>query len=626
MAEQPTGAETPNDANVDSDANNEDKGNDNAANNKGDRANEGDRANGGDPVGDDVNKTAAQDVEKEDDDDDDDDDGDDEKDDSAEDGSDGQKCSVSLEFRRCRLSELREFEASRRSKNKQDLDSSSLYWKSFRRLLQDAMEETERARSIVAARAHIDREYARSLEAIGSGDLDDDSRPIAAGGKKKAASRQNADQHRKSVSVLRTGKEGLLESRPESALGMLSSVVRTHVDHAVRYRENASVITKEILPILSGLCESLVKEVGKIEIYGNALLLELEASEMKVKEAWGRYEAAADKILAGEGGGGGSSDVKDDGDAIVQDSSCVWLVDMKYVVSVILGRKVWKKANDGLGKLFGRMKELEFDRRKRLQQVMVLFLRRQEQLWISLPAILGPCVKQLGERSTERTMVDEDIGSAIRQEAQNIKMNESAAGAIDDSNGSGGGHGEASAGAITGGRPAALKDLDSPLTSKLVGRIKVIERKKEGFMGGWSPVLALITADSFLHLFSIPSTAGVNAGSAAEVAFGVLIPEVDVPEPDDLEKLSKKGKLAKDAGSVKRKWHKLLAPSDSFVLPNSTVQFLPKAGDNAFELTETVLNTGASSMFSKTSKRKVILRAVNQEEAVDWIVSMKKQK
>ena len=110
------------------------------------------------------------------------------------------------------------------------------------------------------------------------------------------------------------------------------------------------------------------------------------------------------------------------------------------------------------------------------------------------------------------------------------------------------------------------------------------------------------------------------------MAFSSLIPDVSIPDPEDIEKLVKKGKgLASSPSDVVRSWHNLMSPSDSVNLPNAAIAFLPKA-DSQFEVEETVFNTGASKMFSRTSKRKMVLRAVSQEEAVDWIVTLKAQR
>ena len=80
---------------------------------------------------------------------------------------------------------------------------------------------------------------------------------------------------------------------------------------------------------------------------------------------------------------------------------------MKYTLAVVLLQRVWKKANEGLGALFNRMKNLEYDRRVKMQELMVLFMQRQEQLWVALPALQGPCLKALSEKTIERSQVDE---------------------------------------------------------------------------------------------------------------------------------------------------------------------------------------------------------------------------
>lgn len=253
----------------------------------------------------------------------------------------------------------------------------------------------------------------------------------------------------------------------------------------------------------------------------------------------------------------------------------------------------------------------------RLQQLLVAFLQRQEQLYLSLPAIYSPSMKSLVEKPIDREKVNEEIGAAIRTGAQNIQLQENraklAATKLET---------DAMEQLAADQQQVVLSELPSPLMSKLLGKVKVLERKKDGMMGGWKLCLALMTADSFLHLFDIPSSAKIQAGSAAEVAFGALIPEVQLPDRATVEKSKVHKKKTSD---VVRPWHGLLHPSDSIVLQNSSVQFLPKSGDSCFEVSETIFNTGPSGFFSKTSKRKFTLRAVTQDEAVDWIVSLKAQ-
>ncbi|GMH83717.1 hypothetical protein TL16_g09694, partial [Triparma laevis f. inornata] len=495
---------------------------------------------------------------------------------------------------------LKKYEEGRRAKNKKHFDSNNLYWKSFRGLLNDAVLETDRALEIVEARAIIDRHYAESLEAIGMGNVDETNAPITSlsgnKGKQKQKKRQAADKEAGAArrGSLRMNAEGLLESRAASELGMLQQLIMTHGDCAARYNENVAVITNEIMPDLQNLVMTLSEEVGNITAYGDAIMLELEAAELK----------AADEL--------------------VENSVCVWVDEMKYTLSVVLLQRVWKAANEKLGELFNRMKNLEFDRRVKMQELMILFMQRQEQLWVALPAIQGPCLKGLTEKTVERGQVDEDIGAAIRTGAQNIQMSQVTAKMAEEGfklDGEGGEEARA-----RGSSTVTVDELDSPLKSALLGKAKVVEKRKEGMMGGWKPVLALVTADNFLHIFDIPTTAKVQSGSAPEVAFNSLIPSVDIPDVTDVEALVKKGKaLPSNPGEIVRDWHNLMHPDVSVNLPNTKIAFLPKSSDSAFEIEETVKNHGASAMFSKTSKRKLVLRAVSQEEAVDWIVTLKAQ-
>ena len=170
------------------------------------------------------------------------------------------------------------------------------------------------------------------------------------------------------------------------------------------------------------------------------------------------------------------------------------------------------------------MKNLEYDRRVKMQELMILFLQRQEQLWVALPAVQSPCLKSYTEKTIERSQVDNDIGASIRTGAQNIQMFNTTAkmaaiGVKSDAEEGGRGDGdEGGEGGEERERTSSLQvgELDSPLKSVLLGKAKVIEKRKEGMMGGWKPVLALVTADNFLHLFDIPSSAKIQVRRGAK--------------------------------------------------------------------------------------------------------------
>jgi hypothetical protein len=130
-----------------------------------------------------------------------------------------------------------------------------------------------------------------------------------------------------------------------------------------------------------------------------------------------------------------------------------------------------------------------------------------------------------------------------------------------------------------------------------------------------------VTADSFLHLFEVPSSAKLGSGSAPEVAFHALVPPVEVPNAETA-KTHVTGKVVKD-------WFKMLSPSMSLALPNCTITFKDEDETCVFEIAEKVPTSGASSMMmmsKKTTTRKVSLRTLSNEQSKEWIAAMKANK
>ncbi len=545
--------------------------------------------------------------------------------------SSSEKHHAPLPTRSSDYQKLKAYEANRSLTFGKTAESSTLYWRSFRSLLQDSVSETHRFLEMMEARCHSDRAYADSLAACAEGRVDNDNRPIPSTASK---TKQKKDAKRRDEDKFRLNSEtGLLESRTQSDIGMLAGLISGHADVAARYEENVAFVENDILPPLREALEKLEGDVAVIEALGDSLVLEVTAAEEKVKDSYRDYEECATKCLAG----GGSEDEIDrvispgmngtkTESGLIEDSYCVWVREMRYVLGVVLLQRCWRKCNDELSGLFKKMKDIEYNRRIRLRELLVLFMQRQEQLWLSLPALTSPALKALQEREIDREKIDEDVGKAIRIGAQNIQIKDNSR-AIQRSL-------SLAEQVNTEAKPetapaaeAALPDLDSPLTSSLLGRAKVIERKKDGLMGGWRPVLAVVTADNFLHLFDVPPALKASRGAAPEVAFQHLIPPVDVPTHEDFDRDVRKGRKAPSStGDVKRDWHGIVAPAESYVLPNCKIEYAPRVGDDVFEIAETVFNTGASKVFSRTSTRKVTLRSVNQQECVDWIVSLKSQR
>ena len=279
------------------------------------------------------------------------------------------------------------------------------------------------------------------------------------------------------------------------------------------------------------------------------------------------------------------------------DGSDVWVVEMQYRVLVAYQNTAWDKGSMELAKLFQRMKEEECTRRTHLREYLVAFVQRQQRLFLSLPGTYNPMLEELVGREMSRTEIEEMVQSAIHSRAQKFQKADLKT-------------------SKPGLNPAEITEdeedftLDSPLTSELLTTAQVVEKRVVGVLKAWKTALAVVTADSFLHLFEVPS-GRVQAGDTPEVAFKTLLPEVVVPSAENLS--YGKSNFAKG-------WSDSLAPTESFILANSTLQVRE---DNSLEVTETVETKGATKMFAKTVKRSIILKTLNKKDTEDLIVALK---
>lgn len=297
---------------------------------------------------------------------------------------------------------------------------------------------------------------------------------------------------------------------------------------------------------------------------------------------------------------------------IVEDCLDVWIVEMHYRVTVAYQSFAWEKASAELSKLFASMKETECRRRVSVREYLVAFTQRQERLFKVLPDVHTPVLKQLVGRDMDRSSLEGAVQDDIRKRADRLakedarmksqKKIKSPAAVVDDKEGN--------------------FTLQSPMQSELMCRARVVERKGTGMMASWRLSLAVITVDSFLHLFDLPA-GKVSLGSAPEVAFQVLVPKVEIPSSEALK--NKKGTAA--TTNFIKGWCDLLAPSESMVLPNCSIS-QPKLGreTSSFEVQEAIFNTGASKMFGKTTTKRITLRTINKRETQDWIAALKSRK
>jgi len=158
-------------------------------------------------------------------------------------------------------------------------------------------------------------------------------------------------------------------------------------------------------------------------------------------------------------------------------------------------------------------------------------------------------------------------------------------------------------------------ELASPLISDQLCMANVMETKSVGMMRSWRTVLAIITTDSFLHLFYLPSYLRVQSGSAAEVAFHALVPPVEIPS-------EKNTKSIQTASFKPKLWSTQLLPSVSIILPNSKIHFINDEVNSSFEITETILNQGVGKVFSKIGARKILFRTRTYEQTKEWVAAL----
>ena len=265
---------------------------------------------------------------------------------------------------------------------------------------------------------------------------------------------------------------------------------------------------------------------------------------------------------------------------------------MQYRIAVAYQNSAWEKGSLVLTNLFTKVKQEECVRRTTLREFLVAFVQRQQRLFLSIPSIQSSVLESLVEKEMTKEEMESIINAAIEELALKYKKES-------------GGKAVASKSAAHGTDNKGLYDhLESPLSSDLICKAKIVERKGSGVVSAWKKTLAVMTADSYLHLYDLEN---VHPGTSPEEAFKTVMPSIFEPCSIDVEQ----GK-----SNFSRGWSDSLTPSDSLVLGNCTIQPMD---NTSFELAETVASTGASKMFGKSVTKKVLFRTFTDGQAEDWI-------
>lgn len=263
---------------------------------------------------------------------------------------------------------------------------------------------------------------------------------------------------------------------------------------------------------------------------------------------------------------------------------------MQYRVAVAYQNTAWEKGTTELTKLFSTVKQEECLRRINLREFLVAFVQRQQRVFLSLPGIHNTVLEDLVDKKMTKEDIEKLIEATIENQASNYKKSADTASS-------------GSAPSSKGADNILDVHLESPLSSDLTCKAKVIQRKSSA-TSGWKTSLAIMTVDSYLHLFDIENA---EPEISPEDAFQSIIPNVIMPDSQNV--LMGKANFSKG-------WSDSLTPSDSLILGNCKILSLDST---TFELTETVASTGASRMLGKSVVKKVLFRTLTKEEADDWI-------
>ena len=435
---------------------------------------------------------------------------------------------------------------------------------------------------------------------------------------------------------------------------IIQEMANTALSIATRYNEFIVFVNEGILPELTILVERMKVEIGIMEKLGNSIMAELEGAEEEVCKAWTMYykrmsdysttsnnnrnnNKGTSSLMSSSASAAASSNEasaatattlhkktsSDDSsvDLGIKECTDVWIEEMKYRMSVAFLSSVWEKCSSELSKLFLNMKDVECTRRVQIKDLLMKMIDMQKRILVGVPTLLDPVLLELTAWRMEKKVLEDDVQMSIRERAQSLQLEEAnakkASTTIDYKS-------KHAPGLENVDVRIGNFELSSPLVSELMSKAKVVEKRAAGGMtmigSSWKTSLAIHTVDSFLHLFELPTTAcKLHSGSAPEVAFQNLIPPVVVPSIDYM----REGGVVKPPSA--KHWFDHLVPTESFALPNCTISLMDeKKNPNVLEIVETILNSGASKMLSKTGHRKMQIRMSTRNEAKEFVAELMK--
>jgi hypothetical protein len=496
---------------------------------------------------------------------------------------------LSAEERKGAHNALRVMEAHRRHSYEPKLLTSRAYWISVRELLKAGMEETHHTDVTLRGIVSANESYCGHLQAASQNTFSSKSRSLDV---LASSLLNNTIETLNPLSPSRSSSQEVTHvTTNEAANNKKVADSDNPVQAACRavahvFSHESTTMKDMILLPLNELKEKMESELGRMQILGDTIHEELQASEAAIQHYWSLYYEAYYKSLsvAREDGNGTS---RNNNGSIAPSlngasSDDVWLSETQYRLAVQAQAESWMKVDPELAKLFSSMKGLEVDRRSTVKELTVMLLQQQNRLFFLLQGAMTPAKDDLARRVIDCSTVEADIKASIHYKSRLVSTAERVAASTAEIK-------QLEKGAVSSPPRTQVKitsalsipvsqrkgpqqsttdapmspatealnsvvitntevtnestedartdeSSKSPLASALARHARVVKRQTTSTLkrisgGQWKSCLAVVTADAYLHLIDIPlgivKELTTNDVSVEHV-FQALIPPVSV--------------------------------------------------------------------------------------------------
>jgi hypothetical protein len=258
-----------------------------------------------------------------------------------------------------------------------------------------------------------------------------------------------------------------------------------------------------------------------------------------------------------------------------------WLAEFQYRSCLASLEQVWEAKSAEFFALFTTVCDAECMRRINLRESMILFVRQQQNPFMDVEATQATALTDWVEKETSQQEIQEHVQAAIRREMEALGASTASMNIASPSDGSD----EPSSPTTDRRDVMALYRRqftpESPLASDyLVNAFVMEQRDRPGELDFPKIVLAVVTSDSFLHLFELASDR-IELSSTPEEAFQVLLPMQDPPSL---------GKTLEESSAV---WNGRLKPSRTVDLDHISVAVVRQ--NTVVEIFETTSTPGSAN-------------------------------